>query len=260
MNKIVFFLIPIIFLFQTAYADVLIENDQKYIDDDNLLHIVGEIVNYTDKPISQIEISATTFSSTNSKITTINSNTPSHTIMPGMKAGFDILFSEKDPSLVSYYELNFNYKIASAKNQVIEITSSEISRDSLDNLAIVGTVTNQGEITANMINVVATLYDRDGNVVTVSKTQTQPDFLKPGDENFFLVPVFDKKQASNVVDYTITAESDEYTVVPEFPLGSGILLAVSVSSYIFLTRNPKLILNGIEKIENTKRGIFRRRS
>ena len=260
MNKIVFFLIPIIFLFQTAYADVIIENDQKYIDDDNLLHIVGEIVNYTDKPISQIEISATTFSSTNSKITTINSNTPSHTIMPGMKAGFDILFSEKDPSLVSYYELNFNYKIASAKNQVIEITSSEISRDSLDNLAIVGTVTNQGEITANMINVVATLYDRDGNVVTVSKTQTQPDFLKPGDENFFLVPVFDKKQASNVVDYTITAESDEYTVVPEFPLGSGILLAVSVSSYIFLTRNPKLILNGIEKIENTKRGIFRRRS
>jgi len=260
MNKIIFFLIPIIFLFQTAYADVLIENDQKYIDDDNLLHIVGEIVNYTDKPISQIEISATTFSSTNSKITTINSNTPSHTIMPGMKAGFDILFSEKDPSLVSYYELNFNYKIASAKNQVIEITSSEISRDSLDNLAIVGTVTNQGEITANMINVVATLYDRDGNVVTVSKTQTQPDFLKPGDENFFLVPVFDKKQASNVVDYTITAESDEYTVVPEFPLGSGILLAVSVSSYIFLTRNPKLILNGIEKIENTKRGIFRRRS
>ena len=260
MNKIVFFLIPIIFLFQTAYADVVIENDQKYIDDDNLLHIVGEIVNYTDKPISQIEISATIFSSTDSKITTINSNTPSHTIMPGMKAGFDILFSEKDPSLVSYYELNFNYKIASAKNQVIEITSSEISRDSLDNLAIVGTVTNQGEITANMINVVATLYDRDGNVVTVSKTQTQPDFLKPGDENFFLVPVFDKKQASNVVDYTITAESDEYTVVPEFPLGSGILLAVSVSSYIFLTRNPKLILNGIEKIENTKRGIFRRRS
>jgi len=260
MNKIIFFLIPIIFLFQTAYADVLIENDQKYIDDNNLLHIVGEIVNYTDKPISQIEISATTFSSTDSKISTINSNTPSHTIMPGMKAGFDILFSEKDSRLVNYYELNFNYKIASAKNQVIEITSSEISRDSLDNLAIVGTITNQGEITANMINVVATLYDRDGNVVTVSKTQTQPDFLKPGDENFFLVPVFDKKQASYVVDYTITAESDEYTVVPEFPLGSGILLAASVSSYIFLTRNPKLILNGIEKIENTKREIFSRRS
>ncbi len=69
MNKIIFFLIPIIFLFQAAHADVLIENDQKYIDDNNLLHIVGEIVNYTDKPISQIEILATTFSNTNSKRT-----------------------------------------------------------------------------------------------------------------------------------------------------------------------------------------------
>lgn len=250
------FLIPIIFLFQNAYADVLIENDQKYIDDDNLLHVVGEIANYTDKPISQIHISATTFSNTNSKIATVSSNTPSHTIMPGMKAGFDILFPEKNLNIINHYELDFNYKIASAKNQVIEITTSKISRDSLDNFAIIGTVTNQGEITANMINVVATLYDRDGNVVTVSKTQTQPDFLKPGDENFFLVPVFDKKQASNVVDYTITAESDEYTVVPEFPLGSGILLAASVSSYIFLTRNPRLLLNGIERIENSKRGIF----
>ena len=248
MKKVGFlFLIPIIFLFHGAYADILVENDQMYIDGDNLLHVVGEIVNYTDKPINQIQISATTFSNDNSKITTINSNIPSHTIMPGMKAGFDILFSENDSSFVNHYKLDFNYKIASAKNQVIEITSSKISRDSLDNFAIVGTVANQGEITANMINVVATLYDRDGNVVTVSKTQTQPDFLKPGDENFFLVPVFDKKQALSVVDYTISAESDEYTVVPEFPLGSGILLAVSVSSYIFLTRNPKLFLNGIEK-------------
>ena len=248
MNKIVFFLIPIIFLFQTAYADVVIENDQKYIDDDNLLHIVGEIVNYTDKPISQIEISATTFSSTNSKITTINSNTPSHTIMPGMKAGFDILFSEKDPSLVSYYELNFNYKIASAKNQVIEITSSEISRDSLDNLAIVGTVTNQGEITANMINVAATLYDRNGNVVTVSSVQMQPDFLRSGDSSFFIIPIHEKDQSIHAVDYTLTAESDEYAAVPEFPLGSGALLVASVSSYIILSRNPEKIINSMSKV------------
>ena len=247
MNKIIFFLIPIIFLFQTAYADVLIENDQKYIDDDNLLHIVGEIVNYTDKPISQIEISATTFSSTDSKITTINSNTPSHTIMPGMKAGFDILFSEKDPSLVSYYELNFNYKIASGKNQVIEITSSEISRDSLDNLAIVGTVTNQGEITANMINVVATLYDRDGKVLTVSKIQTQPDFLRAGEESHFLVPIYEKNQSMNVADYTIIAESDEYAAVPEFPLGSGALLIISVSSYVIFSRNPERITNALDR-------------
>ena len=248
MNKVVFlFLIPIIFLFQNAYADVLIENDQKYIDDDNLLHVVGEIANYTDKPISQIHISATTFSNTNSKIATVSSNTPSHTIMPGMKAGFDILFPEKNLNIINHYELDFNYKIASAKNQVIEITTSKISRDSLDNFAIIGTVTNQGEITANMINVIATLYDRDGNVLTVSKTQVQPDFLRAGEESHFVIPVYEKEQSISAVDYTIIAESDEFAAVPEFPLGTGALLIISVSSYVLFTRSPEKVTNALTR-------------
>ena len=260
MNKIIFFIIPLVFLFHNAYADVFIENDQQYIDDDQLLHIVGEITNYSDKPISQIEISATTLSTDNHEIETIHTNIPSHTIMPGMKAGFDILFPKTDTILVNNYELDFKYKISSGKNQVIEIISSDITKDSLNNVAIVGTISNKGEITANMIKVVATLYDRDGNVITVLKTQTQPDFLEPDDKNFFILPIFDKDHASRMVDYNISAESDEYTVVPEFPLGSSILLAVSVSSYIILTRNPKLVLSGIEKMEKTKRTLFNTRS
>jgi hypothetical protein len=50
------------------------------------------------------------------------------------------------------------------------------------------------------------------------------------------------------VDYILTAESDEYTVVPEFPLGSGALLIASVSSYIIISRNPEKIINSIAKI------------
>jgi hypothetical protein len=34
-------------------------------------------------------------------------------------------------------------------------------------------------------------------------------------------------------------ESEEYTAVPEFPLGSGIILSLSVLSYIILTKKPK---------------------
>ena len=78
---------------------------------------------------------------------------------------------------------------------------------------------NNGDITANMINVVATLYDRDGKVLTVSKIQTQPDFLRAGEESHFLVPIYEKNQSMNVADYSIIAESDEYVAVPEFPLG-----------------------------------------
>jgi hypothetical protein len=39
-----------------------------------------------------------------------------------------------------------------------------------------------------------------------------------------------------VVDYSLVAESEEYAAVPEFPLGSVLLLAGSVSSYLLMIR------------------------
>jgi len=92
------------------------------------------------------------------------------------------------------------------------------------------------------------LYDRDGNVVNVSSISVQPDFLRAGDNSFFIIPIHEKSQSIEVVDYTLIAESDEYTVVPEFPLGSGVLLIASVSSYIILSRNPEKIVNSISKV------------
>ena len=55
--------------------------------------------------------------------------------------------------------------IDSAKKLCIILVQSEFTYCPVDNIAIQGTVTNNGEITANMVKVVATLYDRDGNVV-----------------------------------------------------------------------------------------------
>ena len=117
-----------------------------------------------------------------------------------MKGSFDIITNEKKSDSVLDYNLGFEYKLAAPKNQVIEIVSSEMKRDQLNNLIISGTIENNGEITANMINVVATLYDRDGKVLTVSKIQIQPDFLRSGEESHFLVPIYEKKQSMNVAD------------------------------------------------------------
>ena len=134
------------------------------------------------------------------------------------------------------YSLDFDYKIAAPKNQVIDITSSDLSKDKLNNLIITGTVANKGESTANTIAVVATLYDKEGKVAAVSKTLTKPDYLRSDDELFFLMSVPDKTQTGDVVDYSLLAESEEYAAVPEFPIGTTILLASSVSAYVVLTR------------------------
>ena len=248
MKKLIVAVIPFLLFIQPAFADVLIQNDQPYIDDDGTLHIVGEIENNTTVPLNQIIITAKLLDGNGFQIGQVSGKSSTNVLMPGMNGAFDIIITGYDLHSITNYNLEFDYKITDPKNQAIEIISSELKQDSQGNLVISGMLENQGEITANMINVIATLYDRDGNVVTISNVRIQPDFLRSGDSTFFIVPIYEKSQSVFVVDYTLIAESDEYAVVPEFPLGSGALLIASVSSYIILSRNPEKVVNSISKI------------
>ena len=246
-------LLPLLLISQAAYAEVVIQNDQKYIDNDGLLHIVGEIENNTSAPLNQIKISALLIDGDGNEIKKIVGETVSNVVMPETKGAFDILIKNVKGESINDYELNLDYTLAAPKNQVIEISSTELTKDIHNNTVITGILENKGELTANMIRVVATLYDRDGNVVTVSETYTKPDFLRAGDNSNFIIPFHEKSQSIHAVEYSITAESDEYVAVPEFPLGTGVLLIISVSSYILFSRNPEKVVNIISNVTNTKR-------
>ena len=246
MKKLIF-LIPLLLLIQPAFGEIIVENDQTYIGNDGMMHIVGEIKNDSKSPVNKIKITAILTDENGIVIDEIDGKIMSNILMPGMKGSFDIITNERNIRESFDYDLGFEYKLAAPKNQVIEVVSSEMKRDQLNNLIISGTIENNGEITANMINIVATLYDRDGKVLTVSKIQTQPDFLRAGESSHFVVPIYEKSQSIEAVDYSIVAESDEYAAVPEFPLGSGALLIISVSSYVIFSRNPEKITNALDR-------------
>ena len=250
LKKLSLFLILLVFAIPSAFAEVYIDNDHKYLGDDGTIHIVGEIINESDKPINQVNVVAI-FYSDGSSVYQASTENLTNIIMPGMKGAFDLMMTE-DIGHVDHYLLDIDFKITQPKDQVIEIISSEFTRGPLDNIAIQGTVANNGDITANMVKVIATLYDRDGNVVAVSETRTEPDYLRANDESFFVIPILDKTQTNKIVDYPLVAESDEYTAVPEFPLGSGILLMASLSAYIALTKNPSIVTRGLVRISNPR--------
>ena len=244
------FLILLVFTIPGAFADVYIDNEHKYIENDGTLHIVGEIINESNKPINQVEVNAVFYHDGNAVYHTSTENLTS-IIMPEMKGAFDLTVIEYIGD-IDHYTLDVSFKIAQPKEQVIEITSSEFTHGPVDNISIQGTVANNGEITANMVKVIATLYDRDGNVVAISQTNTKPDYLRANDESFFVIPIMDKTQAGVIVDYSLLAESEEYTAVPEFPLGSGVLLVASLSAYIALTKNPSVVTKGLGYLSNPK--------
>ena len=157
LKKLSLLLILLVFITPSTFAEVYIDNDQKYLGDDGTVHIVGEIINASDKPINQVEVTAV-FYSDGSNVYQKSTENLTSIIMPEMKGVFDLIVTE-DISHVDYYLLDIDFKVTQPKEQVIEITSSEFTYGPVDNIAIQGTVTNNGEITANMVKVVATLYD-----------------------------------------------------------------------------------------------------
>ena len=110
-----------------------------------------------------------------------------------------------------------------------------MARDSHGNLAISGTVANNGEVTANTVSVIATPHDKRGDVAAASRTNPEPDYLRAGDGAFFVLPVPDKAQTGGVGDHVPVAESEECAAVQEFPV-VAVLLALTLSAYVGIAR------------------------
>lgn len=249
-----FFVVTLFFLglIPLAFGDALIENDQKYVGDDGSLHIVGEIRNNLEIPLSQISVFVTLLDESNNVIATKETNSLVNTIMPGMKGPFDLILTNREAKIAESYSLELDYKVSHPKSQVIDISNSELSRDDYNNLMITGTVTNNGDITANTIAVIATLYDKEGKVAAVSKVHPQPDYLRSEDNAFFLVSIPDKSQTSQIHEYSLVAESEEYAAVPEFPISTLVLLFGTLSAYIGITKFSNRIITNLISATNLK--------
>ena len=252
MEKI--FIIIIIFagLIPLAFGEVFVQNDQQYIGDDDALHIVGEIINNLEFPLNQINVHVTLLDEDGHLITIKETSSLVNTIMPGMKSPFDLVLTDNEEKKTKSYSLELDYKVSPPKNQAIDITESELSRDNYNNLMITGTVINRGDITANTVAVIATLYDNEGNVAAVSRVHPEPDYLRADDYTFFVVSIPDKIQTSGINDYTLIAESEEYAAVPEFPVGTFVLLVATLSAYIGITRYSGRIIPNLISATNLR--------
>jgi len=249
-----FFIIIIIFAGITplAFGEAFIQNDQQYIGDDGAFHIVGEIKNNLEAPLNQINVQVTLLDENKQLIGIKETSSLVNIIMPGMKGPFDLILTNDEAKKTKSYSLKLDYKVSPPKNQVIDIIESELSRDNYNNLMITGTVTNKGDITANTVAVIATLYDKEGNVAAVSRIHPEPDYLRAEDNAFFLVVIPDKIQTSEINDYTLIAESEEYAAVPEFPVGTLVLLVGALSVYIGITRYSGRIITNLISATNLK--------
>ena len=219
-----------------AWAEVAVQNDRMYTGSDGSLHIVGEVQNDLGAPLGQIRLMATIYDDHDNIISTADGWSLVNTLMPGMRGPFDLVVTDSAARHAAGYTIEADYLVLAPKSQVIDVTSAELERSGQGDLFITGTVANRGETTANMVSIVATLYDRNGNVATVARSQSEPDYLRANHEGAFVVPLPEKDQTADISGYMLVAESEEYAAVPEFPIGSSLVLAASAAGYILLSR------------------------
>ena len=95
MKKLLF-LIPLLFLIQPAFGEIIVQNDQTYIGNDGIIHIVGEIQNDSKSPLNKIKILAVLTDENGKVLDKIDGKIMSNVLMPGMKGSFDIITNEKN--------------------------------------------------------------------------------------------------------------------------------------------------------------------
>lgn len=205
-----------------ACAEVYVANERTYDGPGGSSRIVGEVVNGLEYAVSGIAVSASYEGGESS------SPALARTVPPGLRAPFEITVDGAGP-----YELQARYAIGAPRSQVMEVSGSEVS-SAAGVTVITGTVSNNGEITANGVSLTATLYGRDGGVVGVAGPHAGPDYLPSGGQARFTVPVHEV--AGEAVSHSVVAESEEYAAVPEFALAPGLLLAGSAAAYVAASR------------------------
>ena len=109
MKKILF-LVPLLFFIQPAFGEIMVQNDQIYIGDDGMLHIVGEIQNNSKLPLNKIKILAVLSDENGNEISRFDGKMMSNVLMPGMKGGFDIITNQNNLNEKFSYELGLDRK------------------------------------------------------------------------------------------------------------------------------------------------------
>lgn len=218
----------------TAAGAVVVDaNSTGWIDDQGRYVISGEAENNGTAPVENVTVTATLYNSSGETIATIFNYTCNNVLLPGRKSGFDLTLADTGKSTtVDHYALNVSsFTIAASRPTLLQLDLSSSYIDETNMTHVFGTIANNGSETATSVNVVVTCYNDSGYVMDVLSDQTTPNTIDPGQTAGFDIELGHASRAVLTTNWTITVESQEYEMIPEYNLPAviGIILAVAAA-------------------------------
>jgi hypothetical protein len=206
-----------------ASAGIWVSPSTSYIDS-GYYNIVGEVENQGDLYLADIKIIATFYDENNTVVGKNYDFVKLDVLPPGRRAPFWLRINDVNQSgKVRRYSLDSTYNITTAIPQKLEILSDSTYIDGNGSKRIVGEIKNIGTIEATVVKIVATCFNTTGFVVAVNFTYASSADMGPNQTSPFDLSI-DDQLTPLVNHYVLTAESYEYAMIPEFPLGIPLML------------------------------------
>lgn len=189
-----------------------ISNTKMIQDQYNYKHLVGILKNDANKTVNDVIITANFSDKTNRSIGNFSKQSEITTINPKGISPFDILIYNKDINdKINKFLITIKFDFTNHKDEDLAIESSSSHIDMLSGFYFInGEIKNKGQLYSNNTTIVSITYDKNKDIAGIWKAQTEPYNIPPFTNASFSIPVTDKTQSYNILNYTLLAESDEY--------------------------------------------------
>lgn len=218
--------------------------------------------NIGDASVGSVNITATGYDVTGITLATSSTIADLNVLLLGEKSPFDVLLlyvSDSDFQVYNY-SLSLTYSTADSISRQLKIVSNSSSTDILSGILYVnGNITNLGPGTTTHVRVIATFYDSEGYVVWADEAYSDPHDITPNGNASFALSLPDNTVIPLVAGFGLTAESDQYAIVPEYQYSFIFALSIMTIAAMAMWRKKKTS-HPVRKPSEPGNLIFRRQS
>ncbi len=220
-----------------AVAQVNILTHSGWLDTVGYYHVSGETQNGGDTAASLIKVTATFYDSGNTVVATDFTYTDLDILLPGRKSPFEVLLIDTTQAAkVDHYSLSLTFSTTSSIPTGLQILSSSSYTDAVNYMHVVGEIKNIESSAATLVKVVATFYDSGGTVVATDFTYSDPNEISPSQTAPFEVLLIYSNRVTLVASYALSAQSQQYATVPEFPTFLVLPLLIFLTMFAVLVK------------------------
>ena len=199
-----------------------------YKDSSNNFHVVGEIINGEDKPLTSIELTLTINDargrpllkdSSGKTVDAITFSPMLSTLLPGKTSPFEYVLPS-DAGVPDQLDVNITGQNTGApQTATLEIQHAQMKVGAYDTVYLTGDIVNNGDRPVQIYNLAASLLDKDRKVIAAAATSTYSSYLMPAgdsanqDRTPFAIAI--DNPGSSIAGYATYVEADQVDPQPD---------------------------------------------